>query len=451
MRRRHLLPLILAATAATLVIAAPPKDRKTQVLDDRKIVGADETWVYNDLAKGMEEAKKTGKPMLVVFRCIPCHACAGFDAELLKQAADRMKSIMEKFVCVRIVQANAMDLAQFQFDYDLSFAAFFMNADGTIYGRYGTRSDVKETERDLSMDSFAKAMLGALDLHKGYPANRASLEPKKGPPPKITRPEQFAALKHYKPTLDYEGQVVQSCLHCHQIGDAMRLEARKTRQPMPDELLFQWPMPDVVGMKLSPKEKARVTAVAAGSPAARAGIKVGDDIAVLNGQPILSIADVQYVLHHTSPRGGTITAAVQRGGDTAKTMTTLTIHLADGWRRSSDISWRVSSWQLRRLGFGGMKPVDMTDDERHAAKLNNTQMALLLAHVGEYGEHALAKQAGFRKGDIILTFDGLTDRMTESELLAYVMQKKMPGDKVTATVLRGTNTLNLTVTLPRVE
>jgi hypothetical protein len=47
---------------------------------------------------------------------------------------------MKQFVCVRIVQANALDLALFQFDFDLTFAAFFMNADKTIYGRYGTRS-----------------------------------------------------------------------------------------------------------------------------------------------------------------------------------------------------------------------------------------------------------------------------------------------------------------------
>lgn len=445
--RRSLLLFAVAVTATTLVFAAPPKDRKSQVLDDRKIVGADEAWVYNDLAKGTAEAKKSGKPMLVIFRCIPCHACAGFDAQVLDRATNNLKGVMEQFVCVRIVQANAMDLAQFQFDYDLSFAAFFMNADGTIYGRYGTRSDVKETERDLSMDSFGKALQGALALHKNYPANKAALEPKKGPPPKIARPEQMAALSHYKPTLDYEGQVVQSCLHCHQIGDAMRLEVRKTRAVMPDEVLFQWPMPDVVGMKLSPREKATVTAVTAGSQADKAGIKVGDQIAALNGQPILSIADVQYVLHHMPASGGAIKAAVQRGDATQS----LTFTLADGWRRSSDISWRTSSWQLRRLGFGGMLPADMTDEERRAASLNATQMALILKHVGEYGEHAVAKQAGFRKGDIILSWDGLDRRMTESELLAYVMQKKKAGDKIAATVMRGKDRMNLTVTLPKVN
>ena len=51
-----------------------------------------------------------------------------------------LKKLLKKFVCVRVIQGNSLDLELFQFDYDLTFAAFFMNADRTIYGRYGTRS-----------------------------------------------------------------------------------------------------------------------------------------------------------------------------------------------------------------------------------------------------------------------------------------------------------------------
>ena len=28
-------------------------------------------WIYDDVAKGYAEAKKTGKPLLVSFRCVP--------------------------------------------------------------------------------------------------------------------------------------------------------------------------------------------------------------------------------------------------------------------------------------------------------------------------------------------------------------------------------------------
>jgi hypothetical protein len=39
---------------------------------------------------------------------------------------------------VRVINANSLDLAKFQFDYDLSFSTIFFNADGTVYGRFGS-------------------------------------------------------------------------------------------------------------------------------------------------------------------------------------------------------------------------------------------------------------------------------------------------------------------------
>ena len=290
MPQRLSLCLVLAVAFASGAIAQ--QDRKSMVLNDKKHVEADPLWVYNDLEKGIAQAKESGKQLLIVFRCIPCHACAGFDAQVLAKAEKRMEELMQKFVCVRIVYANGMDLQQFQFDYDLSFAAFFMNADGTIYGRYGTRSDLKETERDLSMESFSKAMEGALELHKEYPANKAGLTPKRGPKVDVAKPELYPKLTKYTDAPDYEGQVVQTCIHCHMIRDAQRDVMRKAKKEMTDEVVFPWPMPEVVGLKLDPRERATVTSVEAGSIAGKAGVKVGDEILKMDGQPILSIADV---------------------------------------------------------------------------------------------------------------------------------------------------------------
>jgi len=444
--RHSLLALLFAFSISAPLAAddAKPKDRKTLILEDRPTVTKDERWFYNDLEQGKAEAAKTGKPMLIVFRCIPCKACSGFDAELLNNATDRLKPLMDQFICVRIIMANAMDLRQFQFDYDLSFSAFFMNADGTIYGRYGTRSDLKDTERDLSMDSFAKAMEASIQLHKNFPANKSSLTPKRGPEPRVSSPEKYPSLAKYQPTLDYDGLIVQSCLHCHQIRDAERQDMRLKKERITDEVMFPWPMPTVVGMTMSPKEIAKVTAVAPGSAAAKAGIIAGDDVVILAGQPVVSIADIQFVLHHTPASGGRIEATIRRGTQ----MKNITLALADGWRKASDISWRTSTWEFRRMGLGGMFPGDMSDEERKAAGLNTKQMAFMLKHVGEYGPHAVAKQAGFRKGDIITSWDGMTTRMTESQLLTYAMQKKKSGDIIAAKVLRGGKEMQLTLKMP---
>ena len=133
---------------------------------------ADRFWIYNDLAKGIVEAKKTGKPILVILRCVPCEECVKLDDDLVNQDP-RVRPLLDKFVCVRIISTNGLDLSLFQFDYDQSFAAFLLNVDGTIYGRFGTRSHRTSWADDVSVDGLAQALQGALDLHAQYPKNRA--------------------------------------------------------------------------------------------------------------------------------------------------------------------------------------------------------------------------------------------------------------------------------------
>lgn len=59
---------VLVAAVGSVLQA---QDRRTLVLNDRTEVEAAGDWIYNDLDAGRAEARKTGKPMLVVFRCIP--------------------------------------------------------------------------------------------------------------------------------------------------------------------------------------------------------------------------------------------------------------------------------------------------------------------------------------------------------------------------------------------
>jgi len=47
------------------------ENRDTKVLNDRTDVLSGGRWIYNDFPKGVAEAKHTGKPLLVVLRCIP--------------------------------------------------------------------------------------------------------------------------------------------------------------------------------------------------------------------------------------------------------------------------------------------------------------------------------------------------------------------------------------------
>ena len=88
------------------------------------------------------------------------------------------------------------------------------------------------------------------------------------------------------------------------------------------------------------------------------------------------------------------------------------------------------------MGLGGLWLEELTGEQRAGSKLPGDVMALRVRHVGEYGEHAVAKRAGFLKGDILVSFDGQTGKMSETDLLAYTMQRKRPGDEVDVTVLR---------------
>jgi hypothetical protein len=436
------MPKILSIVTLGLLLASTAglgaQEREIKVRKDRQDVVEDGFWIYNDLPKGFAEAKQSGKPLLVVIRCIPCEACAKLDAQVVNRHPVVQK-LLSEFVCVRIVQANGLDLSLFQYDYDQSFAAFFLNADKTIYGRYGTRSHQTESDRDVSVEGFARALEGALALHKQSPANAAALAAKRGPDAAIKVPEEFPSLKdRYGPRLNYEGNVVKSCIHCHQVGEAFRLFYRSKNEPIPDSILYPYPLPNLLGLTLDPDEKARVLEVAAGSSAAKDGFQAGDEIVSLEGQPLLSIADVQWVLHHAA-NSGRLQAEVRRG----ERKLLLPVTLEPSWRRRGDISWRATSWDLRRMTTGGLLLESLSADDRRAAGLADDVLALRVKHVGQYGEHAAAKHAGFQKGDILVELNGKTAPLTESEWMTLLINTQRPGDRVSVTVLRDAKRVTL--------
>ena len=115
---------------------------------------------------------------------------------------------------------------------------------------------------------------------------------------------------------------------------------------------------------------------------------------------LLSVADIQWVLHH-APAIVQSPAQVRRGDK----LINLTMTLSGGWRHGN-ISWRAPTWQLRQIGLGGMKLENLNDEDRRQAKLPMDHLALKVIHVGEFGEHAIAKRAGLQKGDIRSAFGG---------------------------------------------
>ena len=341
---------------------------------------------------------------------------------------------MQKFVCVRVIQANAMDLTLFQFDYDMSFAVHFLHPDRTVYARYGSRrGNEEEADDDMSLEGLAETMRGVLALHKGYPENEATLVGKQ-PNPEVPYavPEKQPLLKKYKSKLDYDGKVAGSCIHCHQIRDTERQEIRDAGKLLPHKLLTPYPMPSVLGIEMDPKRAAIVHEVRPNSVAAKAGLLAGDIVRQMRGQPILSLADMQWVLHGVT-QGGPLMLKVNRKGEEKD----IVLALADDWDHASDIDWRVSTWDLRRMGFGGMRLVQLSAAERDEHGIAKGALALRAKNVGKYGNHAVARKAGMKIGDVITSFAGFDEAMAEGTLLRKVLGKYKRGEKVPLSYLRG--------------
>ncbi len=432
---RLILPL-LASSLLTTAFAETVKDREGAVRKDKADMQNDSRWIYNDWQKGFAEAKRTGKPLLIVMRCVPCKGCMGLDASVLTNPD--LTPLLDQFVCVRVINANAIELAKFQFDYDLSFSTLFFNADGTVYGRYGSWSHQKDPEEKTTL-GYKRSLEAALAIHTAYPVNKAALAGKQGAPIPFATPIEIPNLAgKYKRDLDWEGKVVGSCVHCHQVGDAYRAYFRDQGKPVPPNMIYPMPMPETVGVSLEADQIAKVKSVAPGSLAAKAGVQAGDEFTQLGGQLLLSIADFSWALNR-APESGTLPAKVKRG--TAEV--SLTIPLPADWRSKSDISRRVGTWPMRAMATGGMVLVDLTDEERTTRNLPKDKLALFVKGLGQYGKHAAAKNAGFLKDDVLLELNGKSARITEGELFGQLLQSTKPGDKLKATVLRGDKRVEL--------
>lgn len=437
MKPLTLVLLLTASLGATPTPAETVKDREGAIRQDQVAFQEKTRWTYNSWEQGREAARTSGKPLLVVLRCVPCLACAGIDGSVLNEN-ETLAPLLDQFECVRLINANALDLSLFQFDYDLSFSALLLHADGTIYGRFGSWTHQKNpAESDTA--SFRLALEGALALHRGYPGNQASLAGKQGSPsPFKTSLDLPDLAEKYTRELDWSGAVVKSCVHCHMIGDAHRAWYREQDQPIPMEWIFPHPSPASIGLTLAPDSATTVLAVEANSLTTASGIQTGDRIVSLAGQSLISAADFSWALHR-APSSGALPMILQRGDTTVET----TLTLPQDWRFKTSEPRRVATWNLRGMATGGLRLIDASDEERTAASLDANSLALRVDFVGQYNKHAAAKKAGFQVGDILTSVDGITGRMDEGELMGRLLQTRLPGDKVEVSLRRGTDTLTL--------
>lgn len=313
------------------------------------------------------------------------------------------------------------DLDLYEFDFDLTWAAFFMNERDKIYGRFGGR-DATSPDKYLTLGGLKHAMREALAAHR--------VEPKDGPKPEPRKPrtvEQYPAAKRLK---------ANACIHCHQVYD-FRREQMQEKETWTRQEIWVYPLPDNFGLTLDPEQGNRVLKVKADSSAAKAGLKEGDLLRELNGHRIASFADAQYALHKPHPQEN-IPVSYQRKDEFLKGVLTVT----PGWRET-DISWRGSMWGLSPPASVHGK--DLTAAEKKKLGLDEKRLAF---RQGGFVP-AAARNAGVRQNDIILGIDDKELAMTMLQFNAYVRLNFKVGDRIRFNILREGKRMEIPMTLPK--
>jgi serine protease Do len=348
--------------------------------------------------------------------------CQGFDEQVVRLDKE-LAELAERFVLVRVVKMRGVNLNVFDFDYDLTWMGFFLNADENVYGRFGGR-DAKSADTYLTVSGLRHAMQAALAAYGRAP----NAKPTKAPEPPRT-PEQYSASQKLRGN---------ACIHCHQVYQFQRAElkhAGKWRQEQTWDFLP--PLPENLGLTLDQEYGSRIKTVSADSPAERAGVRPGDLLQSLNDHPVHSFADVQFVLHRQTP-GKTLRASWQRGVQTMNG----NIVLPEGWRKT-DIAWRSFMWGLEPQASVYGK--DLTAAEKKELGLNAAALAF---RQGGFVPPT-AKTAGIQANDIILGIDDKKLEMTMLQFNAHVRLSYKVGDRVTYNILRDGKRLEIPVTLPK--
>lgn len=323
-------------------------------------------------------------------------------------------------MCVRVTDLRGVDLARYPFDFDLTFAALLMNADGHVYHRYGGR-DERGADTWLSEGSLERVLTASLAEDARYrasphaPAAKVPLVLEKVP----------AFVKRDR----------GECIHCHSVFPAFYEQARAAGTWNEDQR-WVYPPPGRIGLDLERDDQQRVTAVRPGSPAAVAGVAVGDRLVRVGTQSLGTSADLMHVLNEFDAAGGKLALVVERNGSERE----LTLALAQGWKRGTalEFSWRPFKWGFTpEPGFGGEA---LTGEEKAALGLAREAFALRVTYLVTWGENArygeAAKTAGLREGDVFLSANGKRDFATVDHFHAWWRLELAPGASVALETLR---------------
>jgi predicted metalloprotease with PDZ domain len=336
--------------------------------------------------------------------------------------------LAEKFVCVRIQSMNGQNIGLLQFEYDLTWMAFFMDAQNRFYARYGGRED-GHAESYLTKASLVRTMEEVLRLHADGQVQKSRYEPTT---PKATTPEDISTMKKVMHNRK------ERCIHCHDVKVAL-LRERIDAGTFAKSMIFTYPPPSSLGLRIDPDDQSKILDVAPETPAAKAGLRSGDRLVSVDSHRILTAADLSRVLELT-PNEAKLPVAIRRGEMDVQT----SFALSGDWKRSTDPSWRSSThFAGPNAGFWG-QPLQAAEKQRLGIPSDGLAIRINFF----FNNHPSPAKAGLKNGDVLVEFDGMKKAMNVRQIHAHLQMNRDYGDKVPIVVRRDGKDLKLTLELP---
>lgn len=361
-----------------------------------------------------------------------------FDGQVVRPN-DELRELYDDFVCLRVTNMRGVDLSLFEFDYDLTFSLLLLHPDGTVYHRYGGR-DERGAEVWLSETSLAALLRRTLEEHRAYSADPD--------PPSVLRRNRPES-RTIEDVQGFEAKDSGGCVHCHEVLPVLHADGSVRKGRRKDDIWF-YPHPTRIGITLDDAENQNVVGrVIPDSPAAKAGILQGDELRASGTQKLATASDLMWVLDRLDPRGDRLDLELLRGGDEVSVRVTL----PKGWKEAPprEYAWRNFVWALEPApGFSGP---DLGEAQKRKHGLEPEDFAFEVewlvtwGTMKKYGQ--AAKQAGIRKGDIVLGTRERRDFADMAEFGTWWRFERRPGDRVRVVVLRGGREIEIPLVVPR--
>lgn len=312
---------------------------------------------------------------------------------------------------------RGVDLAIFDFDYDMQWYALMLSAEGETLGRFGGR-DADTPGKYQSLAGLRHSLEAALLRNRSATANKQ--------PRKPVRAEDYPAA---------EKRPDNACIHCHHVYEFRREALQREKRWSLDDV-WVYPQPENIGLTLDVNRGGRVVRVQPKSAADKLGIKANDVLRRAGDLSIASIGDFQYALH-LAPRKGELAITWQRD---VKEMSG-TIQLAANWRQT-DVSWR---WSLKSLSPSpSIIGDDLNLDERKKLGLDAKQLAYRQMNFLT----PAARHAGLQANDVIVGIDEQALTMTARQFETHIRLRYSVGQEITFNVLRGKERVKVKLKLP---